>query len=199
MGKPQRTRYTIEDYLKTPEGNGFRYELFEGEFVVSPTPNFGHQYTCGQLFILLHTWAAVHGGIATGTPMSLMLASDTVLEPDLHWMSDERLAALLRDGRVWGAPELVIEVASPSTRTRDRTRKAELYARAGVEEYWIVDSRTCSVEILRRRGRRFVTHAKGTGSAVLVSSLSDALTVVPQRLFRTFEPTPAPQRRRASR
>lgn len=190
MAKPQRVHYTWDDYLKLPD-DGNRYEIIDGELFVTAAPVFGHQYTSGELFVLLRRWADEHArGIVAYAPVDVVLAHDTIVQPDLIWISDGRLEEILGD-RVTGIPDLVIEIASPSTARRDRTKKSEVYARSGGREYWIVDPRDRSVEIRTRRGSRFVKHARGTGDAELVSALDDRLRVVPAKLFRRF---PGPKR-----
>lgn len=185
MAKPQTVHYTWDDYVKFPD-DGQRYEIIDGELFVTAAPIFGHQYTSGELYLILRKWADARGdGIVAYAPVDVVLAPDTIVQPDLIWISGARVTEILGD-RVTGIPDLVIEILSPSTRSRDRGKKSEVYARFGGREYWLVDPRDESVEIRRRDGDRFVTYARGEGDTALTSSLSDELVVVPRKLFRTF-------------
>lgn len=185
MAKPQRKHYTWDDYILLPD-DGNRYEILEGDLVVTAAPVFGHQYTLGELYLMVRTWAdRGPGGIVGFAPIDVILAHDTICQPDLIWISPEREAEILGE-RCRGIPDLVVEVLSPSTKRRDRTRKADIYARHGAREYWLVDPDDESVEIRRQEGGRFVRHATGTGDAELVSSLDSALRIVPRKLFRKF-------------
>ena len=114
-----------------------------------------------------------------------MLAPDTVVQPDLFWISEERIQEIIGD-RVTGIPDFVVEILSPSTARRERHKKSEIYARFGAREYWLVDSKDGAVEIRTRRGMEFVRFAHGTGDTALASALDPDLTVVPSILFRDF-------------
>ena len=185
MARPQRVHYTWDDFQKMPQ-DGLRRELFEGELVVTSSPVTAHQYTVMQLATFLSIWShAGAGGFVFGAPLAVKLSEDTVFQPDLMWISPGRVPEIVED-YIYGAPDLVVEVQSPSTARRDRTRKADLYARFGAREYWLFDPSDESVEIRRLEGDRFVTHASGRGDVELVSSLTEALRIVPSRFFHSF-------------
>ena len=185
MSKPARVHYTWDDYVKLPD-DGRRYEIIGGELFVTAAPVFGHQYTVGRLYRLLDDWAAAHaGGVVSLAPVDVVLAPDTVVQPDLLWISEPRIQEIIGD-RVTGIPDLLVEILSPSTARRDRLKKSEIYAHFGAAEYWLVDPRDRSVEIRTRAGADFVRHARGTGAAPLTSALDPRLTVIPETLFRTF-------------
>lgn len=185
MARPHRLHYTWDDYVKLPD-DGKRYEIIDGELFVTAAPVFGHQYTSGQLHLLLHTWSTRHaGGIVAYAPVDVVLANDTIVQPDLIWIPDQRLQEIVGD-RVTGIPELVVEILSPGTARRDRNKKSEVYERFGALEYWLVDPEDRSVEIRSRDGGTFVRHAHGSGDAALASAMDPRLTVVPSTLFRDF-------------
>lgn len=174
---------TYEDYRACPE-DGRRYEILEGDLAVSPTPILWHQELVVRLLTLLLRWIdAGAGGRVVVAPATVILAHDTVVEPDVFWISPERLPAIAKDV-VCGAPDLIVEVLSPSTARRDRGIKARAYARHGVREYWLVDPDTQTVTILTLRGSVFRAHASGTGHRVLASRIDPTLKVVPAELFR---------------
>jgi len=87
-------------------------------------------------------------------PLDVILSRFDIVEPDLLYVSRDRCADLLKDW-VRGAPDLVVEIGSPSTRRRDETIKRTLYEREGVTEYWIVDPEIDVVRVYRRSGDRF--------------------------------------------
>ena len=186
MARPQRVHYTWDDYVKFPD-DGQRYEIIDGELFVTAAPVFGHQFTSGELHLLLRNWSDQHGkGIVAYAPVDVVLAPDTIVQPDLLWISDERIQEILGD-RVDGIPDLVVEILSPSTARRDRTKKSEVYARFGGREYWIVDPKDRSVEIRTNHDGKFVRHVWGTGEEPLTSTLDLQLKVVPAKLFREFK------------
>jgi Uncharacterized protein conserved in cyanobacteria len=88
----------------------------------------------------------------------VIFAEDDDVVPDVVWASHARLAHILRGGKLYGAPELVIEVLSPGKRNaqRDRETKLKLYARRGVDEYWIVDWTRHALDMYRHSGEFLV-------------------------------------------
>ncbi len=128
---------TVEDYRATPEGA--RYQLVEGELVMAPAPNRFHQDIVLNLADTLRTHARARGlGKVYVAPFDVYLGEHDVFQPDVLFVSNERLHIFTDDG-AHGAPDLVIEVLSPSQAQLDKKRKRGVYARAGVKEMWLVD------------------------------------------------------------
>jgi Uma2 family endonuclease len=109
-----------------------------------------------------------------------------VVEPDLFYLSNERAAQVLTAANVTGAPDLVIEIGSPSTRQRDETIKRHLYERSGVTEYWVVDPDIDVTRVFRREGERFgrpIELSREAGD-VLTTDLLPGLNLLLTRIFR---------------
>ena len=131
------TKLTYEDYRKTPDDE--RWELLDGELVMAPSPNVPHQDISGTLFVLLKLFVDSAGlGRVFHAPLDVVLSETNVVQPDLLFVSHER-ADILTEANVQGAPDLVVEILSPSTTSRDWRIKLDLYAQHGVREYWVVD------------------------------------------------------------
>jgi Uma2 family endonuclease len=146
------TRWTSADLETLPE-NGKRYEIIDGELIVSRQPHWNHQYVCSKVFSLLDAWDMQTKLGAANCAPGVIFADDEDVVPDVVWISYERLAdAFSTDGHLHAAPEIVIEVLSPGSvnERRDREAKLKLYSRRGVSEYWIVDWRKRLVEVHRR-------------------------------------------------
>jgi Uma2 family endonuclease len=130
--------WTREEVLALPD-DGNRYELVDGELLVSPAPRALHQVAVGELFVLIREYVERNGlGRTLLAPADLDLRSRQLLQPDLF------VAATIegRRPRTWdevGIPLLVAEVLSPSTAEHDRETKRALFQRAGVPLYWIVN------------------------------------------------------------
>ncbi len=131
-------RWTREEVLALPD-DGNRYELVDGELLVSPSPRPIHQVAVLALYDRVHAYVRAHRLGWTGlAPSDLDLESGQSVQPDLF-------VVLLRNGRVplewpdFGIPLLIAEVLSPSTALNDRTKKRRRYQLSGVGEYWIVD------------------------------------------------------------
>ena len=160
-----RMKLTYDDYLLFPD-DGKRHELIDGEHYVTPTPILRHQAIAGRLHLLIASYLKAQPiGRVFFAPLDVILSRFDVVEPDLLYVSRDRCADLLKDW-VRGAPDLVVEIGSPSTRRRDETIKRTLYEREGVIEYWIVDPEIDVVRMYRRSGDRFerpveLSHAAG--------------------------------------
>ena len=141
-------KFTYEDYQHTPDDK--RYELLDGELIMVPAPNLGHQRIGAKLGTRLYTFVEERSlGEVFFAPCDVVLSNTDVVQPDLLFVSNERAHLLLGGDNVRGAPDLVVEIFSPSTAERDRTPKRALYAKHGVKEYWLVDPDARTVTVLR--------------------------------------------------
>jgi Uma2 family endonuclease len=153
--RPSGLKLTYDDYLRFPD-DGKRHELIDGEHYVTPSPNIRHQDILGRLHLLIGNWLLEHpAGRVFVAPLDVILSNFDVLEPDLLYVSNDRAGDLLGGQHVTGAPDLVIEIASPGTRQRDETIKRRRYEQFGVSEYWIVDPEIDVIRIYRRHGEAF--------------------------------------------
>jgi Uma2 family endonuclease len=140
-----RPYITYEELSRLP-GDGHRYELFDGEAYVSPSPSLRHQRVALNLAVALRTAFGDRGEVFIA-PMDVVLGRATAPQPDLGVVLAEH-SAILQDV-VRGVPDLLVEVLSPSTAEMDRGLKMETYARHGVPEYWIADPEREAIEIYR--------------------------------------------------
>jgi Uma2 family endonuclease len=149
-------RFTSADLASLPD-NGNRYEIIDGELIMSKQLHWDHQYVCGRLFSRLDNWNDTTALGQVNLAPGVIFAEDDDVAPDLVWISKKRRdASLERDGHLHGTPEIAIEVLSPGSanENRDRKLKLELYSRRGVDEYWIVNWRTRQIEVYRRRQKK---------------------------------------------
>ncbi|HEY0781303.1 MAG TPA: Uma2 family endonuclease [Thermoanaerobaculia bacterium] len=140
-----RPYITYEDLCELPD-DGNRYELFDGEAYMNPSPTAPHQEILARLNDAFRA-AATDRARVCFAPLDVVLSLATTVQPDLLVVRDERREII--SDVVRGAPDLVVEIVSPSTVRRDRSLKLETYARHGVGEYWIVDGAAETVEIYR--------------------------------------------------
>ena len=173
---------TYQDYLRMPEDRN-RRELLGGDLYVTPAPSPAHQRVVANLIEVLNRWANTHGlGRVFGAPIDVVLSELDVVQPDVIFVSASRLAIVTAQS-LQGAPDLVVEVLSPSTASVDRGRKMELYARSGVQEYWLVDPDQRLVEQYCREGEGFRLMVRATEKASFTSVLLDGLRVELPRLW----------------
>ena len=150
-------RYTYQDYLGIPEDTSRRYEIVDGELFVTPTPRFRHQEVVTSLAHILRGLSDEHGlGKVVVGPITVRLHDELVLEPDVAFVSTDRLDIVDPEGIIDGAPDLVVEVLSPSNRTYDRNLKRKRYLDNGVSEVWIVDADERTIEVWRPGADRAV-------------------------------------------
>jgi Uma2 family endonuclease len=152
MANVTRTRFSLEEFRALPESLD-HIELIDGELIVSPTPKYKHQNIVGNAFVELKQFPQ---GKAVVSPMDVYLDDENVVQPDVFGVSGESsLCQLGSDGYWHGAPDLVVEVLSPSTALRDHGVKYHLYERHGTREYWLIDPEGEFVEVFHRAGDRF--------------------------------------------
>lgn len=137
-------RFTWDDYRSWPDDE--RWELIDGQPVaMSPSPGFRHQDVAVAIVTELRTFLKGKRCRVLVSPMDVKLSAVDVVQPDVLVVCDPRK---IRDTHIEGAPDLVVEIASPSTTVYDRTLKLELYARYGVKEYWLVTPYPHLLEVL---------------------------------------------------
>jgi Uma2 family endonuclease len=155
MTSPLPTRpviLTYDDYRHLPD-DGRRYEILEGELHVTPAPTVFHQRISRNLGFILHSYVRSNKlGEVYFAPIDVILDRTSVVQPDLLFVSRTREAMIAQRG-IEGAPDLMVEILSPHTEERDRGAKLQLYARYGVQHYWILDpdARAISEYVLQDR------------------------------------------------
>ncbi len=178
----QRVILTYKDYEALP-ADGRRYELHEGELSVTPAPSPHHQRILGNLNEIVRRHVQGQGlGEVLFAPLDCLLSETTVVQPDLVYLDNTRLAAVSARG-VEGPPTLAVEILSPTTTLIDRSAKLQLYARHGVPYYWIVDPEARTVEVYSLSGQSYSMVTRATGSEpVSLPPFSD-LPFIPASLW----------------
>ena len=169
-----RVGYT--DLLHQPE-DGRRYEIYDGEVFVVPSPLPLHQIVADNVAQLLREYSEAQGGIAITSPLDIVFSEYNVLQPDVVFFSAGRRHLVKLREVIRGHPDLVVEVLSPSTEATDRGRKLQTFARFGVPEYWIIDSDAPSIEILKLEAGVYALAAKATGEGKALSATLPSLEV----------------------
>lgn len=147
-------RLTYPELRMMPD-DGKRYELIDGEVLVTPSPSVKHQRTLANLLASMHVHATSRGlGKVYPAPLDVVFGEKTALQPDLLFVSSARLG-IVGPEYVLGAPDLVVEILSPYRVPYDRVTKFEQYARHGVGEYWIIDPVAEAVDVYRLAGSTY--------------------------------------------
>ncbi len=145
LANPGTRRYTYADLASFPDDH-LRREIIDGELVVNPAPVIRHQKASANIHLRLMLFAKSRGGLALSAPTDVFLSNDNVVEPDLLFVRADDTDQI-GEKFIKGAPDLVVEISSPSTRRLELVRKRELYQRYRVPEYWYVDLDADRVEI----------------------------------------------------
>jgi Uma2 family endonuclease len=176
--KAAHPRVSFADLERWPD-DGRRYELYDGEVYVVPSPLLLHQIVAGRLHVILSDHVDEHGGIVLFAPLDIVLTEHDVVQPDLLLFAKERQHLLHPEKVTRVPPDLAIEILSPSTAGNDRGRKMQLLARHGVREYWLVDPKAVRVEVYWLSGDQFALASTAAGDQAVQSPLLPELSLAP--------------------
>ncbi|MDQ6522750.1 Uma2 family endonuclease [Nocardioides sp. LHD-245] len=171
---------TREDLDAMPD-DGNRYELIEGEIVMSPSPRPRHQLVSTELLVRLYAACPDHLRVSQA-PFDVVLGEHEILVPDILVVDPSKL-----DERgMNGPPALVVEVLSPSMRRRDLGQKKRIYERSGVAAYWVVDVEGDEIALTawELRDGRYEAVAAIAGDEEWTATVPFEITVVPSQLVR---------------
>lgn len=151
-----KSRIAAKDYYQLPEYEQYELiQLIDGEVVISVPPIPKHQTIVGEILFLLMSIAKKKGGKAFTSPIEVFLDEHNVFEPDVLYLKPNS-ECKVEEKRLTGAPDLVVEVLSPSTAKYDRQEKYQAYQKHGVSEYWIVDPAHETLEVWTLIDEQFV-------------------------------------------
>lgn len=182
MSAPQIELFTAADYRSMPE-DGKRYQLIEGELIAAPAPNTFHQIVQKNLLFALENYLRQNPmGTLLGAPCDVYLDDHNVYQPDVLYVTRKHVERIQHDG-IHGAPDLIVEILSPSTAALDR-RKRGNFAAAGTAEFWQIDPAL-------RQIQRFVFAENPSKPVALIdepetftSPLFPSLTIATTEIFR---------------
>jgi Uma2 family endonuclease len=172
MAKAGVSQLTYADLQALPDDHN-RYELIDGELLVSASPNLAHQVASRRLTILLDA-ACPPGLTVLYAPFDWVVDDHNVYQPDILVAHDDTLT----ERHLAHPPALAVEILSPSSRSVDLVRKRAAYERAGLDHYWVVDPLLPAVTVLARVGRRLVEVAAAKGDEPLAVERPFPVTVV---------------------
>ncbi|MDL2233040.1 Uma2 family endonuclease [Ruminococcaceae bacterium OttesenSCG-928-L11] len=175
MPKPEPNRhYTYADYCTLDDDN--RWELIGGVPYLMSSPCLTHQEIVGKLYLQFAGHLKGKYEKVILSPFDVRLnpdgADDTVVQPDLMVICDP---SRLDEKSCVGAPDIVVEILSPSNANHDRVVKQEAYRKAGVQEYWIVDPDTETVEILLLQDSQYVVQSHSKADMISVATLASCV------------------------
>ena len=175
-----KNTYTIEDYMKLPEGAP--YELLNGKLTFIPSPKDPHQDAVGNLFAALLFFVKTNKlGIVRVAPLDVHLDQENIVQPDILFLSNERIDR--RKDFIYGAPDLMVEILSKGTKKKDQKTKLALYEKHGVLEYWLVDIDKRTVEVHVSEQGKFVKKSLLTEKDTLTATVVLGFQVAVSEIF----------------
>ena len=165
----QAKRWTYEEYYKLDDDQ--RYEIIDGNLLMAPAPDTWHQGWSRDLFRIIdrHVTAQRLGKVFFA-PVDVVLDAENTVQPDIVFIATAN-AGIIQRRAIFGTPDLLVELVSPSSERRDRYEKKDLYTRFGVKEYWIGDPANKALEILTLKEGRYELHCCAEERGKLVSLL----------------------------
>jgi len=177
----KKERYTYEDYAKLPEGAP--YQLIRGELIMNPAPTTIHQRISRKLAYIIESFLENKDlGELFYAPLDVFLNNIDVYQPDILFVSKKR-EKIIGDKKIEGAPDIVIEILSPSTACYDMREKYAVYEKHGVREYWLVDSKLKKVEIFENIGNKFELNNEAEADGSVFSKVLDGLKIFLNDIF----------------
>ena len=148
------TKLTYEDYVLLPE-DGKIHEIIDGEHCMTPAPDTYHQTISRRIQFQLYEQIEERGlGFVFDAPTDVQLSEIDIVQPDLLVILTAR-RSIIAPKKIIGPPDLIVEILSESTGGKDRKLKLDLYQKAGVPEYWLVDPESQQIEVHRLKGDRY--------------------------------------------
>ena len=182
MPGPAQGCWTYEDYAALPE-DGNRYEVIDGILYLMPGPTSVHQAVLSWFVYYLMSHVQVPGlGRVFAAPLDVLLPQAQPVQPDIVVVLNHKLHLISERG-IEGPPDLVVEIASPGTRTHDRSTKLSVYARSGVPEYWLAEPTDQTIELLVLEDGVYRSLGVFTGAALLPSRILPGLLVRVEQFF----------------
>ena len=179
-----RSPILYEEYRLLPE-DGRRYELIEGDLLVSPGPSSRHQTVSRRLqFELMKALEETGLAQVFDAPIDVVLAPTTCVQPDLVVVSAAN-AHIITDRAIEGFPDILVEILSPTSFDRDQDLKRKLYERFRIREYWIVDPEDGLVVVHRHEGEGYRVRARYDRTATLECPEFPSLAVPLGHVFRS--------------
>ncbi len=178
---PEKNTYTYADYAKLPEGAP--YQLIGGQLIMTPSPIPYHQEISRELEFKMLAFVEKQGlGHVYDAPLDVYFSDSDVYQPDIMFIRKERVE-IIGKTKIEGAPDIVIEILSPSTAYYDLRKKFRVYEQSGVSEYWIVDPELKRIEVYENKEKKFNIYMEAEGGGKISSKVLEGFSVKLDEVF----------------
>ena len=176
-------RYTYKDYLLIDDDK--RYEILRGGLIMVPAPFTIHQRLLIRLSVIFSNFIKEKKlGEMLVAPTDVVLAEDTVVQPDILFINKERLD-IIKEAAIMDSPDLIVEIISPSSASYDTVEKRDIYEEYGVKEYWLVFPQEKVIEVLTLENNIYREFCKGRKTGVVRSKIIVGLEVDLKEVFES--------------
>lgn len=182
---PAQGQWTYQDFLRLPD-EGIRYEIIDGVLYMTNAPDTQHQYAVVEILgEIRNVVKAGNLGVVYTAPIEVHLPGIAQpVQPDVLFVAQAR-REIVKAQFIEGAPDLIVEVLSPSTTRLDRKVKFDAYERAGVCEYWVANPKLRSIEVYSLTGGEYALHGEYGPGERLTSPLLPGLDLLTDTVFTT--------------
>jgi len=178
---PEKKTYTYADYARLPEGAP--YQLIGGQLIMTPSPIPYHQEISRKLEFKMLAFVEDQGlGHVYDAPLDVYFSDSDVYQPDIIFIRKER-EEIIGKTKIEGAPDIIIEILSPSTAYYDLRKKYRVYEQSGVSEYWIVDPELKRIEVYENKGKKFNIYMEAEGEGKISSKVLEGFSVELDAVF----------------
>jgi len=180
----KKKKYTIDDYMMLEEGAPF--QLINYDLIMSPSTVPLHQVISRRIFTTISNFLEEKNdhGFLVCAPMDVKFDEGNVMQPDILYIGEERISELVTDIRIEGAPDIIIEILSPSTAIYDLRQKKDIYEKYGVKEYIIIDPVSQNADLHALRDGVYYLHQKAQENEFLNSIILPGFSINLSKLFK---------------
>lgn len=178
----KKKKYTVDDYMLLEEGAPF--QLINYDLIMSPSPLLIHQLILGEFYDTLKDFIRKNKnkGLVVLPPMDIRFDDGNVYQPDLIFISENRIPEIVKE-RIEGAPDLVVEILSPSNAYYDLRQKKDIYEKYGVKEYIIIDPIAQNADLYALKDSVYYLHQKAQKNEYLNSVILPGLKFDLREIF----------------
>jgi Uma2 family endonuclease len=179
----KKKKYTVDDYLLLEEGAPF--QLINYDLIMSPSPIPFHQVISARIMQALLNFldSRNNNGFLVSAPMDVKFDEGNILQPDILYIAEDRVEDLIKD-RVEGAPDLIVEILSPSNAYYDLRQKKDIYEKYGVKEYIIVDPIAQNADLYSLMNGAYYLHQQAQKNEVLTSVILPGFAIELAKVFK---------------
>jgi Uma2 family endonuclease len=179
----KKKKYTVDDYMMLEEGAPF--QLINYDLIMSPSPIPFHQVISHRVELAIGNFLVNKNdkGFFVSAPMDVMFDEGNVVQPDILYIKEERVSEIVTETRIEGAPDIIVEILSPSTAIYDLRQKKDIYEKYGVKEYIVIDPVSRNADLYALQDNAYYLHQKVSENEQLASLILPGCSLDLSKIF----------------